>query len=452
MKDYFSYIFNKVRVKLLLLDQIILLLAIILSYFARTLYDSSVFSCVLLRKILLVYLILSPLVILSFYIFGVYERWEIGNFSKNIVKIFFSLVFVSIFIGFIFYFIPYYFIGRLVFILIFPFYFLLLILQRFFFYSKFERKINKQRVFFLGFSKKLQKIIINEFENNPLFMFEFVTDDKIKSFVEQIESNFRKDDIIVISLENKEIKYKMEEIIELKFKGFFIYDFDNFYMSLSGKIFDISFENVWHIVYEKNYLINISSYYKLKRLFDIIISLLILAFSSPVFLIIPLLIKLTSRGPVFFIQERLGWYKKPFKLIKFRTMIIDAEKETGPKWSGKNDPRITKIGKFLRFSRLDELPQLINVLKGDMSLIGNRPIRKYFADMLKEKIPFYDLRFFIKPGLTGWSQVKMGYINTVEQQMEKFKYELYYIKNMSFIFDLIILIKTIKTVLNFNGR
>jgi lipopolysaccharide/colanic/teichoic acid biosynthesis glycosyltransferase len=148
----------------------------------------------------------------------------------------------------------------------------------------------------------------------------------------------------------------------------------------------------------------------------------------------------------------LGWYKKPFKLIKFRTMIVDAEKETGPRWASKGDSRITKFGKFLRHTRLDELPQLINVLKGDMSLIGNRPIREYFADMLRKEIPFYDLRFFIKPGLTGWSQVKMGYINTIEQQMEKFKFELYYIKNMSFIFDFIILLKTVKTVINFKGR
>jgi lipopolysaccharide/colanic/teichoic acid biosynthesis glycosyltransferase len=133
-------------------------------------------------------------------------------------------------------------------------------------------------------------------------------------------------------------------------------------------------------------------------------------------------------------------------------MIVDAEKETGPKWASKTDTRITKFGRFLRFSRLDELPQLINVLKGDMSLVGNRPIREYFAEMLKKDTPFYDLRFFIKPGLTGWSQVKMGYINTVKQQKEKLKYELYYIKNMSFIFDLIILIKTIKTVFNLKGR
>jgi lipopolysaccharide/colanic/teichoic acid biosynthesis glycosyltransferase len=170
--------------------------------------------------------------------------------------------------------------------------------------------------------------------------------------------------------------------------------------------------------------------------------------TSPVFIIIPVLIKLSSRGPVFYTQERLGWNKKPFKLIKFRTMVADAEKETGPKWASESDARITKIGKVLRYTHLDELPQLINVLKNDMSFVGNRPIRKHFADILAKEIPYYDLRFFIKPGLTGWSQVKYDYAGSIEGQMEKFLYELFYIKNMSFTFDMVILIKTLKLVFN----
>jgi len=184
---------------------------------------------------------------------------------------------------------------------------------------------------------------------------------------------------------------------------------------------------------------------------DIILALIHLVLFSPFFLLLPLLIKLTSRGPALFYQERLGWNKKPFKLIKFRTMKIDAEKENGPQWAAKNDPRITAIGAFLRKSRLDEIPQLINVLKGEMSFVGNRPIRQHFADMLAQEISYYDLRFMIKPGLTGWSQVKLCYPSSIEGQREKFKYELYYLKNMSFLLDAIILIKTIKTVIGMNG-
>ncbi len=452
MKDYFSFVFNKVRVKLFFIDQIILLGVIFLSYIIRFIYDKREFSMILMEKSLVVYLILFPLIFIAFYIFGVYERWEVGNFSKTAVKLLFSLVFVSFLAGFIFYFIPYYFVGRVVFVLLFSLYFIILIFQRFLFFLNFEKSITKQKVYFLGLSDGERKAISDEFENNSFFIFEFIPDNKVGNFINEIEKNLSQEEIIVLSFEKNIVKEHIEKILELRFKGFFVYDFENFYISITGKVFDISFKNVWKIVYEKSYLTSITSYYKLKRVFDLLVASFLLILFAPLFLITAFLIKITSKGPIFFIQERLGWYKKPFRLIKFRTMIVDAEKQTGPKWAGKDDPRITKVGKFLRRTRIDEIPQLINVLKGDMSLVGNRPIRKYFADQLKKEIPFYDLRFFIKPGLTGWSQVKMGYINTVEQQLEKFKYELFYIKNMSLLLDLIILIKTIKTVLNFKGN
>jgi lipopolysaccharide/colanic/teichoic acid biosynthesis glycosyltransferase len=131
---------------------------------------------------------------------------------------------------------------------------------------------------------------------------------------------------------------------------------------------------------------------------------------------------------------------------------MDAEKETGPQWSSQDDPRITRIGRVLRKTRLDELPQLWNILKGDMSFVGNRPIRKYFADKLAETIPYYDLRFSVKPGLTGWAQVNQGYSGSEEGQFEKFQFELFYIKNMSLLLDLFIIFKTIKTVIQRKGE
>ena len=143
---------------------------------------------------------------------------------------------------------------------------------------------------------------------------------------------------------------------------------------------------------------------------------------------------------------------RPFTCYKFRTMKMEAEKETGPIWSGKNDSRITRVGKILRTTRLDELPQLWNILKGDMSFVGSRPIRKYFADQLEKIIPFYDLRFSVKPGLTGWAQVNHSYSGSKEEQAEKFQYELFYIKNMSLFLDLFIIFKTIKTVFQRRGE
>ncbi len=158
-------------------------------------------------------------------------------------------------------------------------------------------------------------------------------------------------------------------------------------------------------------------------------------------------IKLTSKGPVFFKQDRLGLNERPFTLLKFRSMIIDAEKNTGPKWASVDDHRTTKVGRILRKTRIDEIPQFINVLKGEMSIVGPRPIRAQVADMLDEKFRHYRLRFKANPGITGWAQVMGDYAGTVEGQFEKLQYDLYYIQHQSFWFDLRIIFKTISTVL-----
>ncbi|MEM4260738.1 MAG: exopolysaccharide biosynthesis polyprenyl glycosylphosphotransferase [Candidatus Woesearchaeota archaeon] len=206
------------------------------------------------------------------------------------------------------------------------------------------------------------------------------------------------------------------------------------------------------IYYNKLILLSPSIYSKLKFVLDIFIALLGLILSLPLMLFSAFAIKISSKGPVFFKQERLGLNKVPFTLIKFRTMIDNAEKDTGPKWASKNDPRITKVGKFLRKTRLDELPQLFNVLKGDMSFVGPRPIRQHFADLLSKEIPNYNLRFSVKPGITGWAQVMGDYAGSVEKQKDKFEYDLYYILNKSIWLDLFIIFKTIRTVLLFKGQ
>lgn len=178
-----------------------------------------------------------------------------------------------------------------------------------------------------------------------------------------------------------------------------------------------------------------------KRVFDFLGSLFLIIVFSPLFLLIAILIKLTSKGPVFFIQERIGFNEKPFKMIKFRTMIPDAEAQTGPVYASKNDPRVTKIGRILRKVSLDELPQLFNVLKGDMSLVGPRPERFPFVDKYKELYPPYLFRHKFKPGMTGWAQVNgLRQSTSIEKRLV---YDLYYIKNWSFWFDLKILIMTL---------
>jgi exopolysaccharide biosynthesis polyprenyl glycosylphosphotransferase len=188
-----------------------------------------------------------------------------------------------------------------------------------------------------------------------------------------------------------------------------------------------------------------------KRLVDVIAGGIGVVLSLPVMLLVALLIKLTSRGAVLYHQARVGQHGRIFTVHKFRSMVSDAEATTGAVWAQENDSRVTPIGGFLRRSRLDELPQLWNVLRGDMSLVGPRPERPEFVRNLTEKIPFYGQRHVVRPGLTGWAQIRYTYGASVEDAMEKLQYDLFYIKNLSLALDLFILVSTVKTVLQRRG-
>jgi exopolysaccharide biosynthesis polyprenyl glycosylphosphotransferase len=191
---------------------------------------------------------------------------------------------------------------------------------------------------------------------------------------------------------------------------------------------------------------------RLKRLLDILISLLILIVSLPVILIFSIAIKIDSNGTVFFKQERIGMNNKIFKIIKFRSMYKDAEKHTGPVWSQKNDPRVTRVGRILRRLRIDEIPQMYNVLKGEMSLVGPRPERPFFVEKLSTEIPYYKRRLKVRPGITGWAQVKHKYDESIEDVKIKLRYDLFYIENMSLRMDIKIMIRTMFVVLFGKGH
>ncbi len=188
-----------------------------------------------------------------------------------------------------------------------------------------------------------------------------------------------------------------------------------------------------------------------KVFIDYFISFFVLLAGLPVWLLLAVLIKLDSKGPVFYRQKRVGKGGKIFKVFKFRSMVNDAEKRSGPVWAGKNDSRVTRLGKHLRKSRIDETPQLINVLKGEMSIVGPRPERPVFVDELRKMFPFYQKRLTIKPGLTGWAQVKLEYDVNMESVANKLRYDFYYIENQSIFLDLEILARTLKVVLTGAG-
>jgi exopolysaccharide biosynthesis polyprenyl glycosylphosphotransferase len=193
-------------------------------------------------------------------------------------------------------------------------------------------------------------------------------------------------------------------------------------------------------------------YLGLKRCFDIVLSTIGLILTAPLMALTAVAIKLDSRGPALFAQERVGLFGNSFTVYKFRSMRQDAEQSTGPMWAREHDERITRVGAIMRKCRLDELPQLINVLRGEMSFIGPRPERPYFVDLLKSKLRHYDLRHYVKPGITGWAQVMYRYGASVEDSHQKLQYDLYYTKNISFGLDLLILLKTMKVVFSGEGR
>ena len=190
----------------------------------------------------------------------------------------------------------------------------------------------------------------------------------------------------------------------------------------------------------------------IKRFLDLIFSVLFFVIGLPFYIIFGLLIKLDSNGPVLFKQIRTGLQNNVFLLYKFRSMCFLAEAKTGPVWTAQNDPRITKVGQFLRRFRLDELPQLLNVLKGDMSLVGPRPERPFFVEKLNQEYPFYMRRLKVRPGITGWAQIKHPYDEHLEDVREKLRYDLYYIENMGLWLDLKIIIRTVWVMLSGKGR
>jgi len=235
--------------------------------------------------------------------------------------------------------------------------------------------------------------------------------------------------------------------LSLKIK---FYNYPIFYERLFNKIPVNEVSQLWFL---ENMTENKKLFYEfVKRILDIIISVMLSILSLPLIPLIILIIKVDSPGPIFFTQVRIGKNGRVFKAIKFRSMSLDAEK-SGPQWAQKNDPRITHFGKLLRKTRIDEIPQLFNILKSEMSLVGPRPERPEFVEELTKAIPFYKERLLVKPGLTGWAQIiGPAYGGSTEETLEKLQYDLFYIKNRSLFFDLGIILKTINIILKRQGR
>ena len=250
---------------------------------------------------------------------------------------------------------------------------------------------------------------------------------------------------VVISLAERRGVFPLQEMLNCKLSGIEVLEAPSFFERVTGKLFIEGINPSWFIF---SHGFNITPALLLaKRFADICCSLFGLGLCLPFAPLLLLAIKLDSPGPFLFRQERVGQGDKPFMLYKLRTMRQDAEQGTGAVWAAAADPRVTRLGRLLRASRIDEIPQFINVLRGEMSLVGPRPERPEFVDQLKKIIPYYSERHFVKPGVTGWAQVRYPYGASVEDALEKLRYDLYYIKHISLLFDLRIILKTVGVVL-----
>lgn len=256
-------------------------------------------------------------------------------------------------------------------------------------------------------------------------------------------------DRVVVSLADARGKLPMDKLLEMKLDGVTFEHLASVYEEYTGKIAVENLRPSWLIFssgFRKSRALNVT-----KRLLDVAAAAIGLVLASPLMLATAIVVRLTSNGPALYHQLRVGQHGRVFMLHKFRSMQPDAESGTGAVWATSDDVRVTPLGRFLRRSRLDELPQLWNVLRGDMSFVGPRPERPEFVKSLAVDIPFYGQRHVVRPGLTGWAQVRYTYGASVEDALEKLQYDLFYIKNLSITLDLFILLKTIKTVVMQRG-
>ena len=241
----------------------------------------------------------------------------------------------------------------------------------------------------------------------------------------------------------------VDELLRCRLQGIQVTDYLSFWEREAGQI-DIDHVGAGWLAFAEGFRLNLPRR-AVKRTVDVVVALLFITFTFPIMLLTALAIKLDSRGSIFFSQDRVGLDGRIFKVLKLRSMRDDAEKDGVPVWSPHGDDRVTRVGRFIRKTRIDELPQVLNVLKGDMSFIGPRPERPFFVEQIRKEMPFYDLRHRVRPGITGWAQVNYPYGANMEDAKKKLAYDLYYVKNNDSLLDAAILVQTVRVVLFGHG-
>lgn len=254
---------------------------------------------------------------------------------------------------------------------------------------------------------------------------------------------------IIVAMEDRRGKMPVRELVRLRVQGVRVEDAHSTMSALTGRIWLESIHPSWFVFSEgfRRSRLNLA----VKRALDLSFGIVGMVISLPVMALVAMAVKLDSKGPAIFRQERVGLGGKTFRVLKFRSMRVDAEELNGAQWATQDDPRATRVGRFIRKFRLDELPQFLNVIRGEMSFVGPRPERPVFVDQLRKEISYYDERHSVRPGVTGWAQVQYPYGATVEDAYRKLEYDLFYLKNMSVFFDCVVVLKTIRIVFTGHG-
>lgn len=403
-------------------------------------------------------------VVTCMYYFDLYDSSILGNLREVVIRLIQVLGTVYCLLALIYYLYPPMELGRGISIIG-----LVLVAMLLFFWRRLFSKINSisefsDRALILG-DGELAELLEEEFESRPWLAtrvvgrisapgkvnpalsgnslhdaLEMDASEDIALSVKRLRANR-----IIVAMGDRRGNLPVDVLLSLKCRGLQVQDGVEVYEAITGKVPIESVRLGWLLFSPGCHASRLHLAYK--RAASILISIIGLILSLPLLPFIFIAIKLTSPGPLLYRQKRVGRDSVVFNCYKFRTMRADAEADIGPTWALDDDPRITPAGKFLRMSRLDEIPQLWNVLRGDMSLVGPRPERPEFGDALKKAIPYYDLRYTIRPGITGWAQIRYRYGNTIEDAREKLRYDLFYVKNMSLGLDLLVLLQTIKVIL-----
>jgi sugar transferase (PEP-CTERM system associated) len=310
-----------------------------------------------------------------------------------------------------------------------------------------------ERVYILGTGERAQRLVQGLRQNPELGV-------EIASWTGKIEGAITRESVgahlievvhkqrvhrVILATSERRDTIPMQELFDLRLQGVKVEEATSWLERISGKIEVENLYLSWVVLGEG--FRRSTAFTMVRRELSVVFSLIGFILTLPLFPLIMFAIRLDSKGPVFYTQTRVGKNGRLFKLLKFRTMRQDAEAANGPQWAVDNDPRVTRVGRFLRSLRLDDIPQLWCVLRGDMALVGPRPERPEFVEWLSKEIPYYGVRHAMRPGLTGWAQIKYKHVSTVEDAREELQYDLFYIKNASIGLDLLIMFQTLKTVL-----